>query len=172
MDLMCEIAGPTPKVHPDHHRTQDPPILNYLGLGLGPAISLLRFQAVRMKLLNGLVHGHTRGHVILSPGVIGATANHTCESIGNMVNTAFENTHFPSLLSVQFDGASTSKCSLVLAYMGVYVMEGVFTTARAWCELENHADDVYDAYQAIHTGKVNTPRTTTSRSCGHHSSGT
>ncbi len=108
-----------------------------------------------MKVLNGLVHGDTRGHVILSPGVIGATANHTCESIGIMVNTAFkEHGCLPSLLSVQFDGATTNKCSLVLAYMGLYVMEGVFTTARARCELESHAHDVYDAYQAIHAGRV------------------
>ena len=34
------------------------------------------FSTVPMKVFNGFVHGDRRSHVILSPGVIGATASH------------------------------------------------------------------------------------------------
>jgi hypothetical protein len=42
----------------------------------------------------------------------------------------------------------------VLAYLGLYVLEGVFSSIRVRCLLENHAHDVYDAFQAVHAGRV------------------
>ena len=93
--------------------------------------------------------------MILSPGVIGATANHTCECLGVMINSAYNNHgDLPSLLSVQFDGASTNKNMLVLAYLGLYALEGVFAQVRVRCLLENHAHDVYDAFHATHAARV------------------
>lgn len=117
----------------------------------GPNKALDGYATVPMKVMNGLVHGDTRSHVILSPGVIGATANLTCECLGIMINTAFEeHGMLPPVMTLQFDGASTNKCILTLAYISMYVMFKVFRTGRARCELENHAHDIYDAYQAVH----------------------
>ena len=91
----------------------------------GPSKAIDGFATVPMKVFNGPIHGDTRSHVILSPGVVGATASHTCECIGVMVNTAYhEHRDLPSVLSVQLDGASTNKCGLVLAYLGLFVLEG------------------------------------------------
>ena len=44
----------------------------------GPNKAIDGFRTVPMKVMNGLVHGDTWSHVILSPGVTGATANHAC----------------------------------------------------------------------------------------------
>jgi hypothetical protein len=72
-----------------------------------------------------------------------------------MINTAYiEHGDLPSVLTVQFDGASTNKCMLVLAFLGLYVLEGVFRTVRVRCLLESHAHDVYDAFHAVHAGLV------------------
>ena len=121
----------------------------------GPNKAIDGFATVPLKVCNGLVHGDTRGHVILSPGVVGATANHTCECLLIMINACFiEHKVLPRILTLQFDGASTNKCMLVLAFMALYVLEGVFDMARARCELENHAHDLYDAFQAIHACSV------------------
>ena len=121
----------------------------------GPSKAIDGFCTVPMKVFNGVVHGDQVGHVILSPGVIGATANHTCECLGVMVNTAYQrHGDLPLTLTVQFDGASTNKCILVLAYLSLYVLEGVFAKVRVRCLLENHAHDVYDAFHAIHAAAV------------------
>ena len=121
----------------------------------GPNKAIDGFATVPLKVCNGLLHGDTRSHVILSPGVIGATANHTCECLLIMINTCFlEHLVLPSVLSLQFDGASTNKCMLVLAFMALYVLEGVFSTVRARCEMENHAHDLYDSFHAVHAVKV------------------
>lgn len=121
----------------------------------GPNKAIDGFATVPLKVCNGLVHGDKRSHVILSPGVIGATANHTCECLLTIVNGCFvEHGSLPSVLSLQFDGASTNKCMLTLAFMALYVLEGVFTMARARCEMENHAHDLYDSFHAIHAVKV------------------
>ena len=42
----------------------------------GPNKAFADLQTVPMKFSNALVHGDTRGRVVLSPGVICATANH------------------------------------------------------------------------------------------------
>jgi hypothetical protein len=103
----------------------------------GPSKEIEGFSTVPMKVFNGIVHGSTRSHVILSPGVIGATANHTCECINIMVNTAYNELHdLPPTLTVQFDGASTNKCILVFAFLGLYVMEGVFKQVRVRCLMD------------------------------------
>ena len=121
----------------------------------GPSKAIDGFSTVPMKVFNGLVHGDRRSHVILSPGVIGATASHTCECLTIMINTVYaEHGNLPPTLSVQFDGASNNKCIAVLAYLGLYVLEGVFSSIRVRCLLENHAHDVYDAFQAVHAGRV------------------
>ncbi len=121
----------------------------------GPSKAVDGFATAPMKVFNGIVHGDKRSHVILSPGVIGATASHTCECLSVMINTAHhEHGDLPSVLSVQFDGASTNKCILVLAFLGLYVLEGVFKCVRVRCLLESHAHDVYDAFHAVHAGRV------------------
>ncbi len=121
--------------------------------GLNKAIDGL--ATLPMKVCSGLVHGDVRSHVILSPGVVGATGSHTCECLTILVNTAFEEQQrLPPRLTLQFDGASTNKCILVLACLGLYVLEGVFSQARARCELENHAHDVYDSFHAVHARRV------------------
>lgn len=56
----------------------------------GPSKEVDGFATIPMKVCNGLVHGDHRSHVILSPGTCGATANHTCECVGIMINKAFE----------------------------------------------------------------------------------
>ena len=78
----------------------------------------------------------------------------TCECLTIMINTVYaEHGNLPTL-SVQFDGASNNRCIAVLAYLGLYVLEGVFSSIRVRCLLENHAHDVYDAFQAVHAGRV------------------
>ena len=121
----------------------------------GPSKAVDGFSTVPMKVFNGLVHGDQRSYVILSPGVIGATANHTCECLGVMINCSYKaHGNLPHVLTVQFDGASTNKCNLVLAYLGLYVLHGVFSKVRVRCLLENHAHDVYDAFHAVHARAV------------------
>jgi hypothetical protein len=133
----------------------------------GPSKAIEGFSTVPMKVFNGIVHGDRRSHVILSPGVIGATASHTCECLTTMINTAYaEHGNLPSKLSVQFDGASNNKCIAVLAYLGLYVLEGVFSSVRVRCLLEHHAHDVYDAFQAVHAGRVRHSTFFASKSCG------
>ena len=117
----------------------------------GPNKAVDGLATVPMKVMNGLVHGDKRSHVILSPGVVGATANHTCESLTIMINTVFkEHETMPPEGTLQFDGATTNKCILTLAYSGLYVLEKVFTRFHAKNELENHAHDLYDAFHAVH----------------------
>ena len=121
----------------------------------GPNKAIDGFATVPLKVCNGLVHGDRRSHVILSPGVIGGTANHTCECLLIMINGCFiDHGILPSVLSLQFDGASTNKCMLTLAFMALYVLEGIFKVARARCEVENHAHDLYDSFHAVHAVKV------------------
>ena len=74
-----------------------------------------------MKVMNGLVHGDTRSHAILSPGTIFAGASHTCESIAVLMNTAYaEHGNLPLRASVQLDNAATNHNMLVLVFMGLY----------------------------------------------------
>ena len=49
----------------------------------GPNKAIAGHATVPMKVMNGLVHGDNRSHVILSPGVVGATANMTCDCFGH-----------------------------------------------------------------------------------------
>ena len=121
----------------------------------GPSKAIAGHATVPMKVMNGLVHGDNRSHVILSPGVVGATANLTCDCLGIMINTAFEeHGMLPPQMTFQFDGASTNKCILTLAYISTYILFRIFSRSRARCELENHAHDVYDAFHAVHAVKV------------------
>ena len=60
----------------------------------------------------------------------------------------------PPEFALQFDGASTNKNILMLSYLALYVLFGVFRRARARCELEHHAHDIYDAFHAVHAGRV------------------
>ena len=105
-----------------------------------PSKAIASFHTVPMKVMNGLVHGDTRSHVILSPGTIFAGASHTCESIAVLMNTAYaEHGDLPRRASVQLDNAATNHNMLVLTFMGLYV--GVetrphgrlgFRTSWAW----------------------------------------
>ena len=121
----------------------------------GPNKLLDNVSTVPMKVCNGLIHGDRRSHVILSPGVVGATANHAIECMIVMVNDVLEvHNAMPEKFTMQCDGASTNKNTLVLAFLALLVMEGVFQTARLCMELEHHAHDVYDAFQAYHARMV------------------
>ena len=121
----------------------------------GPNKLLKDVATVPMKVCNGLVHGDRRSHVILSPGVIGATANHTIECLMVLINCVFEEHNtMPHEFTFQCDGASTNKCVVVLAFLAMYLIYGVFRRSRLRNELEHHAHDVYDAVQAIHAGMV------------------
>ena len=101
--------------------------------------------------MNDLVHGDSRSHAILSPWPVVAGANHVCESIAIAINTALaDHGNLPRTASVQLDNASVNHNSLVLGFLALYVLFGVFDWARLRFELENHAHDIYDAFQAIH----------------------
>ena len=83
--------------------------------------------------------------------MVGGTANHTCECLLIMINGFFiAHKVLPRIQSLQLDGASTNKCMLVLAFLALYVLEGVFDMARARCEVENHTHDLYDAFHPVH----------------------
>jgi len=78
-------------------------------------------------------------------------ANHTCESLLILINQHFiEHGDLPPNFTVQLDNASSNKNSLVLGFLAIYVLLGIFKTARVRFLLENHAHDVYDAFQGIH----------------------
>ncbi len=61
-----------------------------------------------------------------------------------------EHNELPPHFTVQLDNASSNKNALVLGFLGIYVLLGVFKTARVRFLLENHAHDVHDAFQGIH----------------------
>jgi hypothetical protein len=142
-----------------------------------PSKAVATFHTLPMKVLNGLVHGDHRSHVVLSPGSVVAGASHTCEGVAIILNTVFqEHGKLPRRISLQLDNAATNHNMLVLAFMGLYVapgqvdsttrrvlasfwcqaanhhvcqvLHGVVTEARVRFELENHAHDLYDAYHA------------------------
>ena len=72
-----------------------------------------------------------------------------------MVNTFWdEQKTMPRKLKVQVDGAFVNKNNLVIAFLAQYVLHGVFEEAKLLFLLENHAHDIYDAFQAIHASKV------------------
>ena len=76
----------------------------------GPNKLLDNVGTVPMQVCNGIVHGDRLDHVILSPGVIGATANHIILRLV-LVNTVFEDHGvMPEGFTLQCDGASTNKC--------------------------------------------------------------
>ena len=78
-------------------------------------------------------------------------ANHTCECLLILINQHFiEHGDLPPNFTVQLDNASSNKNSLVLGFLGIYVLLGIFKTARVRFLLESHAHDVYDAFQGIH----------------------
>jgi hypothetical protein len=87
-----------------------------------PSKALKAVHSLPMKVMNGLVHGDTRSHVILSPGCIVAGANHLCESIMILVNTCFKDHGLiPPTMSIQLDNASVNHNILCLAFSGLYV---------------------------------------------------
>ena len=43
---------------------------------------------------------------------------------------------------------------IVLAFLALYVLEGIFTTVRANCDLKNHAHDLRDLLHAVHAVEV------------------
>ena len=92
----------------------------------GPNKLLDNVSTVPMKVCNGIVHGDRRSHVILSPGVVGATANHTSECMLVMINDVLEvHNVMPEEFTLQCDGAATNKNVLVLTFLALLVMEGV-----------------------------------------------
>lgn len=120
----------------------------------GPS-KALKMATVPLKVMNGLVHGDHRSHVILSPGVIVAGACHSCETIAIMINACMEDHgDVPKKMSLQMDNAATNHNMLVIAFAGLYVMEGVADSFRLRFGLEHHNHDIYDAFQAIHAQKV------------------
>ena len=107
------------------------------------------------KIMNGLVHGDVRSHVIISPASVVAGSNHTCECIAIAINTAFdEHGDLPRKFSVQLDNATNNHSILVFTFIALYVLMGVFDEARIRFELPDHAHDIYDLFQAIHKTAV------------------
>lgn len=150
-----------------------------------PSKALATFHTLPMKVLNALVHGDQRSHVILSPGCIVAGANHLCECVAIVLNTVFkEHGDIPRKITLQMDNASTNHNMLILAFMGLYVARGlvvkqvrtancllqaqipcscqvlfgVVSEARVRFELENHAHDLYDAFHARMTNQLDLNR--------------
>ena len=67
-----------------------------------------------------------------------------------MVNTVYEeDNQLPKCLAVQEDNARINKGWLVLGFLAVYVLNCVFEEARLRFCLEDHAHDIYDAFQGI-----------------------
>ena len=121
----------------------------------GPSKMMDKIHTSPFKIQNGLIHGDTRSHVIISPPSIRVTASHTCESILIAINTAYEeHGNLPPKVSVNFDNAHINHNMLVLGLLSMYVLLGVFDLARLRFEIENHAHDIYDAYQAIHSRAI------------------
>jgi hypothetical protein len=115
----------------------------------GPNHALDNLRTNPMKVCNIIVHGDPNSYIILSPGVVGATANHNLECINMLINSIFNNLGtLPPTFSMQFDGAATNKCILVFAFLAVHVLFNNFQRARARCEIEYHAHDIYDQYQS------------------------
>ena len=103
------------------------------------------------KIMNGIVHGDRRSHVIISPWSVLAGASHVCESIMIAINTVYqEHGDLPKMATVQADNASVNHNMCVLGFLGLYCLLGVFNVSRLRFELENHAHDIYDAFQGIH----------------------
>ncbi|CAK0830712.1 unnamed protein product [Prorocentrum cordatum] len=109
----------------------------------------------QFKVMNGLVHGDTRSHIILSPWCVVAGSNHVCECIAIAVNTAYEeHGNLPRKLSVQMDNASVNHSMCVLGFLAIYALVDVFDVVRLRFELPDHAHDVYDAFHSIHRTAV------------------
>jgi hypothetical protein len=71
------------------------------------------------------------------------------------INTAYEeHGNLPLVASVNLDNASVNHNMLVFGLMAMYVLLGVFHVTRVRFELENHAHDIYDAFQAIHSKAI------------------
>jgi hypothetical protein len=97
-----------------------------------PSKAIASFHTVPMKVMNCLVHGDTRSHVVMSPGTILAGASLTCECIAVVLNTSFqEHGQLPMKATVQMDNASVNHNNLVVAFMALYVGLPRFGTATA-----------------------------------------
>ena len=120
-----------------------------------PSKALAASHTVPMKVMNGLVHGDSRSHVILSPGVIKGNASYVCECQAILVNAIFkEHGDVPPLMTVQLDNAPTNHNILVLVFNALYVLEQITLENRVRFELPNHAHDVYDSFHSIHARRV------------------
>lgn len=98
-----------------------------------------------LKVMNAVIHGDHRSRVILSPGLILAGASHVCESMAIMINTVFEEHHdVPPEIALQLDNAAPNHNNCVLAFAGLYCLEGVTEKFRVRFELENHAHEIND----------------------------
>ena len=121
----------------------------------GPNKAADNVHTPALKVMNGLVHGDNRSHVMLSPWCVVAGSSHVCESIAVAVNTALtDHKRLPPRLTVQCDNASVNHSMCVLGFLALYVLLNVFDTARLRFLLENHAHDIYDAFQAVHKTPV------------------
>jgi len=121
----------------------------------GPSKAVANMSTTPAKVMNAIIHGDSRSHVILSPGCIVAGANHTCESISIVLSTFFEDhKDVPPEVVLQMDNASPNHNILVFAFAGLYVLEQVCETFKIRFEMANHAHDIYDAFMAIHGRRV------------------
>ena len=117
----------------------------------GPSKAIKGCATNPLKVQNAVIHGDSRSHVILSPSAIVAGANHTCESIMIVLTRAFiEHADLPRHVYLQLDNAAPNHNILVMAFVALYVLEGVLDTFKLRFELPDHAHDIYDAYGAIH----------------------
>ena len=97
---------------------------------------------VGLEVTNAFCHGDRWGHVLLTPGLLSATADLTCEVVARLVNThAARHKALPPVLRVQLDGASTNKNHLCLALLAQYVQAGLFDHAILQFLVEHHAHE-------------------------------
>jgi len=121
----------------------------------GPNHALDNLSTVPMKVCNAIVHGDQNSYIILSPGVVGATANHHIETFNMVINSVFNRLGMlPGTFTMQMDGAPTNKNIIVFVFIAVHVLHQNFIRGRARCEIEYHAHDLYDQYQSITSTQV------------------
>ena len=79
-----------------------------------------------LKVMNILVHGDTRSHVVLSPPYITAGSNLVMECVMIALNQIYEDHHvMPRVLNVQLDNANVNKSALTMGFAGLLVFLGV-----------------------------------------------
>ena len=79
-----------------------------------------------LKVMNVLVHGDTRSHVVLCPPYITAGSNLVLECVMITLNQIYEDHGvMPKVLNVQLDNASVNKSAVMVGFAALLVFSGV-----------------------------------------------